>query len=106
MTDLKMPKLKFNLQEFRTPGTVRTHTSKHSAVRCYLFIGSRATGLYNQHVAGISHTNMWPGGIFGLARHSVGEDVVVNAGTTWLPLDLWSLDQRFKQRQITMANKI
>ena len=51
--------------------------------------------------------DMWPepavrhvagGGIFGLARHSVGGDVVINAGTTWLPLDLWSLDQRYTQR--------
>ena len=63
--------------------TVRTLTSKHSAVRCCSFIGSRATG---------------PGGILGLAKHSVARDVVVNVGATWLPLDLWLQDQRSKQR--------
>ena len=63
-------------------GTVLTSTSKHSTVRCCSFIGSRATGLYNRNVAGTGYTTCGLGGIFGLARHSVGGDVVVNAGTT------------------------
>ena len=80
--------------------TVRILTSKHSAVRCCSFIGSRDTGLYNQHEAETVIRTSGRGGIFGLAKHSVpaGGDVVINIGTTWLPLDLWSLDQRSKQR--------
>ena len=84
----------------RTCGTVRTHTSKHSAVRCYSFIGCKATGLYNRHEAETVLQTCGRGGIFGLVKHSVpaGRDVVVNVGTTWLPLDLWLLDHRSKQR--------
>ena len=80
--------------------TVRTRTSKHSEVRCCLVIGSKVTGLYNRHEAEMVIRACGRGVIFGLAKHSVpdGGDVVINVGTTWLPLDLWSLDQRSKQR--------
>ena len=74
------------------PCTVRSRTSKHSAVRCRWFIGSRATGVYNRHVAGTGYTTRGLGGIFGLARHSVGGDVVINAGTTTLLLQ-WPYSQ-------------
>ena len=63
---------------------LRTCTSKHSAVRCCLFIGSKATGLYNQHEAEMVIRPCRRGGIFGLAKRSVPGDVVVNVGTTYM----------------------
>ena len=69
-----------------------------------MFIGSKTTDLYNGHEAetvlrtcGRVEYLVW--------RNTVPGDVVVNVGTTWLPLDLWLLDQRSKQRKITMAKR-
>ena len=93
-----IPILPFYNKLSYTRGTVRTRTSKHSAVRCCLFIGSKATD--KGHVPGNGYTHMWSGCTEYLVWKSpsmLAGDVVVNVGTTWFPLDLWSLDQRSKQ---------
>jgi len=51
--------------------------------------------VYNRHVAGTGYTTCGPGGIFGLARNSVGGDVVVNAGTT-VPNFIDYLESRYR----------
>jgi len=65
--------------------SVRTRTSKHSAVRCWLFIGSKATGLHNQHEAETVIRTCGRGGIFGLAKHLLVYTILHSQGRIRIP---------------------